>query len=279
MPSEAKKPKSRKKQTLVKRTSGKTFKSSAAKRRAIQSKSKELQPKPATAKEAASWAKQKVIANRALLFTIDFLGCLMGPNNDQVLTRTAKQRLNTIMRAVSWVESKHGTGGVNQPKRDPVQCGNPIDAWWKELTKQSGKGSRFIRKPGMGNLWANQVAGKAERFSGFPTDANMANLANIKKGHQDAAFSPDHSYVWGTIYLIHRTNAPLNGVTYKCGQVTRDQLIDGAVAYNGGGDPRYRKKIEAALKLIGDIPNVPLGRGLLLSNDQSKPKVQRKKIT
>ena len=41
--------------------------------------------------------------------------------------------------------------------------------------------------------------------------------------------------------------------TFQCGNVSRARLVNGAVAYNGGGDPNYRTKIEAALALIGDI--------------------------
>lgn len=69
----------------------------------------------------------------------------MGAANDQMLTSTARARLFAIVRAVSFVESRHGTTGVNQPARDPLQCGNPKDLWWKELTGQSGDGSRFVR--------------------------------------------------------------------------------------------------------------------------------------
>ena len=40
--------------------------------------------------------------------------------------------------------------------------GNPNDAWWKELTGRSGNGSRFVRGPGLTNLWAREVSAAAK---------------------------------------------------------------------------------------------------------------------
>jgi hypothetical protein len=63
------------------------------------------------------------------------------------------------------------------------------------------------------------------------------------------------SYAWGTIYLVHKINThpDLGGSarTYKCGDCSMGRMQKGAVAYNGGGDPQYGKKIAAALKLSG----------------------------
>jgi hypothetical protein len=203
-----------------------------------------------TASEATLWAGQQAIAGSALAFAIQFLGCR---SQGSVLDAAARTRLLTILRAVSWVESKHGTAGANQPSRDPAQCGNPADSWWKELTGQSGNGNRFIRGPGLSNLWANEVAAEAEKTSGFPSAAAMGKLGNKKKGHDDPGFAPAHSYVWGTIFLIHLINTTAGDKSFDCGDLARDRLIDGAVAYNGGGDAAYRSKIIAALKEIGDL--------------------------
>lgn len=209
---------------------------------------------PAAPSEAELWQKQSAIAESALEFAISFLGCRMGPRDDQVLDTTARGRLRQIVRAVSSVESRHGTQGANQPTRDPFQCGNGNDAWWKELTGQSGQGSRFRRGPNLSNLWANELAATAEATTGFERKASLGMLRDIKKGHEDTNFTPYHSYFWGIIYLIHRINTTANQPSYACRDLSRQRLIDGAVEYNAGGVPDYRKRIEAALKEIGDIP-------------------------
>ena len=63
------------------------------------------------ANEPDLWEVQRPTAEIALSFTIDFLGCQMGANNDQELDASATARLMKIIRAVSWVESAHGTSG------------------------------------------------------------------------------------------------------------------------------------------------------------------------
>ncbi len=195
----------------------------------------------------------KGTAEVALDFYVTFLGCRKGAQHDQKIDTAARGRLLKILRAVSWVESAHGTSGENQPERDPIQCGNPKDAWWKELTGQSGKGSRFIHGPNLSNLWANKFVGEAEAFNGFPDAAKMSGLGSKKKGHTDGKFSQNHSYYWGVGYLIHRINTTAGDKSYQCGDLSRDRLIDGAVECNGGGVKDYKERLNKALKLIGDL--------------------------
>jgi hypothetical protein len=208
------------------------------------------------ATEAELWDAQRATAEIGLSFAIDFLGCKMGDSNDQDLDSNATGRLMKIIRAVSWVESKHGTAGPagNHPKEDPFQSGNPDDSWWKELTGQSGNGSRFIRGPGLGNLWAKQVQAAAEQTAGFPQAASFSTLGDKTDGHNDQGFTPSHSYSWGIIYLVHKINTKAGDSTYQCGDLARQRLIDGAVAYNGGGVADYEQRIIDALAIIGDIP-------------------------
>jgi hypothetical protein len=208
--------------------------------------------------ESNLWDVQRATAEIALSFTIDFLGCQQGAGNDEDLDANATGRLMKIIRAVSWVESKHGTAGPagNHPREDPFQSGNPGDSWWKELTGQSGNGSRFIRKPGTpgGNLWAKQVQAAAEATGGFPAAASFTALTDKTDGHDDPGFAPSHSYTWGVIYLVHKINTKAGHSSYQCGDLARQRLIDGAVAYNGGGVADYEQRIINALALIGDIP-------------------------
>lgn len=208
--------------------------------------------------ESDLWDAQRATAEVALSFTIDFLGCQQGASNDEDLDANATGRLMKIIRAVSWVESKHGTVGParNHPKEDPFQSGNPGDSWWKELTGQSGNGSRFIRKPGTpgGNLWANQVQATAEAADGFPAAASFNTLTDKTDGHNDPGFVPSHSYTWGIIYLVHKINTNAGARSYQCGDLARTRLIKGAVEYNGHGVDDYEQRIIDALALIGDIP-------------------------
>jgi hypothetical protein len=214
------------------------------------------------ANEPDLWEVQRPTAEIALSFTIDFLGCQMGANNDQDLDASATARLMKIIRAVSWVESAHGTSGPsgNHPHEDPLQSGNPNDSWWKELTGQSGNGSRFVRGKGLSNLWAKDVQAAAEATTGFPTAASFSLLADKTDGHNDAGFAPAHGYTWGVLYLVHKINTTAGDRSYQCGDLGRQRLIDGAVAYNGGGVPDYEQRIIDALALIGDVPSPLLVR-------------------
>jgi hypothetical protein len=108
--------------------------------------------------------------------------------------------------------------------------------------------------PGGTNFWAGDLPDAAERAAGFPAAATISGLGNQALGHDDPAFNPTLSYYWGVPFLVHKINTSAGAVTFKCGDLARDRLIDGAVAYNGGGDPRYRDKIVEALTLSGGLP-------------------------
>ena len=145
------------------------------------------------AREAELRAKVESIATATLDFTTAFLSCRMGPANNQALTAAARARLIAIVRAVSIAESRHGTVGANQPARDPLQCGNPKDAWWKEFTGQSDDGSRFVRGPGLTNLRARELGDAAEKEAMFPAEARRTLLAKLTDGHSNTAFACAHS--------------------------------------------------------------------------------------
>src|ERR1041384_3503025 len=118
--------------------------------------------------EASLWTPLSALAHDALMFWHAFIGLRMGPGNNQPLDAAALDRLGKIIRAVSWVESKHGTAGVNQPARDPMQCGNPGDIWWRELNGQLSPEDVLTRGPGLTNLRASQLPGAAEAAASFP---------------------------------------------------------------------------------------------------------------
>lgn len=190
------------------------------------------------------WTIQKEKAINAFNFWNEFMALRMGDDNDRILDSTAKDRFIAIIRAVSWVESKHGSGSGNQAAKDPMQTGNPGDHWWKELTGQSGNGSRFILGPGKNNFWAKELSAAAENVPTFPDSGKIGKLANKSVGHGDPAFNAILSYYWGIAYLIHKVNTSVtDGKTYQCDDCLMERMIDGAVGYNGGGDSQYRKKI------------------------------------
>jgi hypothetical protein len=90
--------------------------------------------KAAARDESALWIVHEGTALAALDFWNGFLILRMGAAGDKPLDAAARQRLAAIVRAVSWVESKHGTATTNQGRRDPMQCGHPQDAWWRQVT-------------------------------------------------------------------------------------------------------------------------------------------------
>ncbi|MGY5802424.1 hypothetical protein ACXHMN_13935 [Rhizobium sp. LEGMi12c] len=220
--------------------------------------------------EAELWKQQEPVARQALRFVTSFLDCRMGPNNDAKLDDTGFERLVAILRAVSIVESRHGTVGANQPARDPIQCGNPNDIWWKEFTGQSDQEDRFVRGPDYTkNYNASELGDGAEGFAGFPASARRDLLTTLTDGHDDPNFAPPHSYLWGSFYLVHRINRLISGATYKCGDLSRDRLINGAVNYNGGGAADYKDRIVNALAEFGD----PLASSLRTFHALNQPYV------
>lgn len=213
------------------------------------------------ADEAQKWVTHKQKAEDALAFWITFLDFRHGADNKAKFDATGdpkgavRARIMCAVRAISWVESRHGTGAGGSAAVDPMQCGNPGDKWWQEVTGQGKKFSRFIGGPNAKNYDANELADAAAKEATFPASAKLTALNDATKGHKDAKYNATMSYYWAVPYIAHRTNTrtPTPGHTqvYKFDDCTMNRLVDGAVAYNGGGDPQYRTKIEDAIKLIG----------------------------
>lgn len=209
--------------------------------------------------ESDLWELQKTRASTALDFWEKFLALRQGTNNTLDLTPEYRGNWLCLIRAVSWVESKHGTSGSQQPARDPMQCGNPNDAWWKSVTKQlpdfgmdgdasNDKYDRIIGGPNVSNYWSFELPAAAAMATTFPEAAKLSTLGDIKLGHKDEKFNPDMSYFWGIPYLIHRVNVKADGKTFKCGVYSKNRMIEGATTYNGGGDPSYKTKLLNAVQ-------------------------------
>ena len=126
------------------------------------------------ATEQTLWNNQRTRAVDALNFWNTFFALRRGAANDMTLDQAAKDRLLCIIRAISWVESKHGTAGENQPARDPMQCGNPNDSFWREINDPDHPGSRYVGGPMAPNLNANELPGRMETATGFPANAKFS---------------------------------------------------------------------------------------------------------
>ena len=201
--------------------------------------------------ESEAWANVSAIASQALDFWNSFLGL---QSSDQVITPDQVSRLFCIIRAVSWVESAHGTGAGASASVDPMQCGNPADSWWIELTDCSGGQDRFVGGPGKPNFNACELPGAAAATGNLPDQANVNAMADPTQGHSDPSFNMTMSYFWGTPFLIFKINSQAGDPTYQCGDLNTDRLVAGAVAYNGGGDPDYEAKIRLAITTSGCLP-------------------------
>jgi hypothetical protein len=204
--------------------------------------------------ESLLWDLQRPAAEQAFAFWNTFMALAGGPDNNRSLSADEVARWLCIIRAVSWVESKHGSfDGANQGARDPMQTGHPADAWWKELNGNAPQFSRFVGGPGAANFDSNELPPAVAASGSAPPAALFSTLANPAQGHNDARFNPEMSYFWGVVWLVHRANtAPGTEMRFfKCGDCSRTRLIVGAIRYNGGGDPDYEAKIGDALALSG----------------------------
>jgi hypothetical protein len=135
-----------------------------------------------------------------------------------------------------------------------MQCGNPKDSWWKELVNCGTTQDRFVRGPGLTpNYNACELPDAASANGSFPAGAGLSQLGSKAAGHNDARFTRLISYAWGVPFLLLKINKTAGQNAYQCGDLSRARLVNGAVAYNGGGDPDYRTKINTALDMIGGV--------------------------
>jgi len=197
--------------------------------------------------EPALWALLEPTAKAAVEFWATFFDMRCGAKNDTVLGYAEKARFTCIVRAVSWTETRHGTNTDNYGDVDPMQMGNPADAWWQSLTKQASAFERFIGGPNGPNYWSWELPAKAK--SAIPKTADVS-VIDKKLGHSDPAFTSDMSFYFGVPYLLIRIN---KDKFYKCGLLKTYDLFEGAVDYNGNPDVEadYRKRLQENLDSTG----------------------------
>ncbi len=210
------------------------------------------------------------LARSAVDYWIAFFGPLerkLG-GADIDISEAAKAALLRTVRAVSWVESRHGTfkGKYGSGSRDPMQCGHPRDAWWRVLTVKT-KHDYFLLRPPPGpplirprkeGMWAFELAEYVEADPSVSDTVRLKSLGDeVEKGHSSPAFKPPLSYFWAVPLLIQKINRATPRTTYHFGDweyvpyVVKARhslrMVEGAVAYNGQGDKNYRTKLYRAL--------------------------------
>lgn len=162
------------------------------------------------------------------------------------------------IRAVSWVESQHGTstGGNETGPHNPMQCGHPKDSRWVQIMRQTQQFDRFARGgTGSVNYDSWQLPATVQKAVGWNTDADISCLDDPTKGHGSAqnrnGYTQTMSNWWGVPHLIWKINVAAGArKAYMCGGVARAALRKGCVAYHGGGDSTYGEKILAAYSLF-----------------------------
>jgi hypothetical protein len=205
--------------------------------------------------EAHLWTALNPTATAAVSFWNAFLGLRAGTDP---LTADQLQRWVDLTRAVSWVESKHGTydgdGGQNG-KVDPMQCADTRNPWWPELTTNASSTDRFVRGPGLSNLNSNQLPAAAATAPGFDTNAAISKLATASAGSADPNFTQTHSIYWGVPLLIFKTNHTYGtDPCYQCRDLSFDRLTQGAGKFNGSSaSTAYVSAIKNALALFGGL--------------------------
>lgn len=236
--------------------------------------------------ESERWERYSDKVEDILYYFFGFFHMRNNGNEFGIITECCVENLKCAVRLVSWVESKHGEVGPNHPARDPMQTGNPDDAWWKEFTGQSGRGGRFLGGPGADNFWANKLC-----------EAFIADLeARIKRLQADSDrlirgpgnLPPDRFFevLKFNRRYIEMYSHWLEKIQWTCSEEAREQghrseefepcmsffwgilyvlyqlregrwfykinchncesLIEALEGYNGGGDPEYLNKLREA---------------------------------
>ena len=221
----------------------------------------------------------ETLATAALAYWLAFFDPLEGkPGEERAFSQKGKDALLVTVRALSWVETMHGTTEVGgSAPFNPIQSANPLDAWWRSLTRK-GKHDFFqLREPSpqgkpkrrAEGVWANELINYVNADQDAPATVKLAQLGKeLRRGHSAKKFNPLMSYFWAVPHLIHRMNRQPPGHTYHFGDWDHApfvmpaphplRMIEGAVSYNGlsrkhpngVGDSSYRAKFMKALALI-----------------------------
>lgn len=110
--------------------------------------------------------------------TIDFWLDWLREEDPNPARKVCPELLLCIIRAISWVESKHGCGGGNHPERDPMQVGNPGDVGWQNIgvNPSTDPDKRPIREGQLPGLSWQQISPDVDGIINPTTPSNPPAL-------------------------------------------------------------------------------------------------------
>jgi hypothetical protein len=234
--------------------------------------------------ERTLWAPLAGVAGRALDFWRIYLG-LRRRNADGELVELGEyqRRLLSLIRAVSWASTRHGTNapGAVQPVRDPLQAGRRAWALWRQVLPfdASADGSPADGFPVERNVTGSRprvdsrelaAVAPLEKFlapgggavdADFDPRAQFGMLKNPFLGHENAGFGIELSFFWGVLLLLRVTNghpnlAARSHPVFDCGDCSWPRLVGGGLGYAGAGrDGGFRNRLLENLYVFQ--PDVP----------------------
>lgn len=211
-------------------------------------------------REQECWDQVKDLVQPTIDFWVDWLR----DDEPSPEKKVCPDLLLCIIRAISWVESRHGCGTGNFPERDPMQIGNPNDSGWENIgnNPSTDPGERPIREGVLPGLSWEDIPGDVDRIiNGPPPPEDPVLPYNIDPtflpddGHKDEDFTKEMSYFWGIIWYLYSLQVGSELGAWKIGNCEPANLMKGVEWWGPRETPRqiqeYRQKIEEALCLIG----------------------------
>lgn len=132
-----------------------------------------------------------------------------------------------------------------------MQVGNPNDVAWQNIgiNPSTAPNQRPIRQGSLqGYSWAQIPSVVKPLVSSLPYSIDPTFLPS--DGHNDPGFTKEMSYFWGIIWYFYSLQVATSLGAWALGNCDPTNLINGAIQYNGGGDPNYGQKIKDALKMV-----------------------------
>ena len=216
--------------------------------------------------ERKRWEKvnEKVSVGKYMDTWLKYLGAKLDYKNKSkiAMTEECKKKIKCIIRAISWIESRHGNGTGNFPSRDPMQVGNTGDPAWRTIIGKQ-ESTRPFREGKLGRTEWKDIYKVMKKDYGINGNIIPAP-STMPKGHKDKRFNPDNSYFWGIGWYMYQANQ-VAGDYIKGNKKSAwcfngcelNDMIKRAAYYNGKpgsgkeGDVDYSQKIKNAVNMIG----------------------------
>jgi RHS repeat-associated protein len=167
-------------------------------------------------------------------------------------------KLSCIVSAVSCVESRHGAGAGKSASRDPMQVGDLRNPAWATITAGAYNIRPRRRDPCPGVGWPeisvnSDMHGAIDRELGSRDRERFCPRPPRRlptQGNLSSRWTSEMSYFWGIGWVIYQhqlVNGGGGAWSICSANLSNAAWIDLAIAYNGGGDPEYGRKIRAYL--------------------------------